>query len=126
MFVSSLEKLLRMMYQEDEKREPDFCSRHLVNATRKRLVLNIKYRDKFCNKRAQTFSFSRKLVINNHVHFSIHPPSLNKSVHFDPRLLSIKNKKDSKNLERKPRKHRFNELFNDKKEISQIWHSSFL
>ena len=100
MFVSSRETLLRMMYQEDEKRELDFWSRHFVNATRKRLVLNIKYRGKFCNKRAQTFSFSRKLVINNHVHFSIHPPSLNKSVHLGPRLLSIKNKKDSKNLDK--------------------------
>ena len=49
-----------MMYQEDEKRELDFWSRHFVNATRKRLVLNIKYRGKFCNKTAQTFSFSRK------------------------------------------------------------------
>lgn len=84
------------MYQEDEKREPDFWSRHFVNATRKCLVLNIKYRGKFCNKKAQTFSFSRNLVINNHVHFSIHPPSLNKSVHLGPRLLSIKNKRDSK------------------------------
>ena len=35
-------------------------------------------------------------MINNHVHFSIHPPSLNKSVHLGPRLLSIKNKKDWK------------------------------
>ena len=54
----------------------------------------------FVIKGLRLLVFPGSLVINNHVHFSIHPPSLNKSVHFDPRLLSIKNKKDSKNLDK--------------------------
>ena len=112
------------MYQEDEKRELDFWSRLFVNATRKCLVLNIKYRGKFCNKKAQTFSFSRNLVINNHVHFSIHPPSLNKSVHLGPRLLSIKNKKAQKHGNR--RKNRFKGLFNDKKYGTQGFYKQLM
>lgn len=52
----------------------------------------------FVIKGLRLLVFPGSLVINNHVHFSIHPPSLNKSVHFDPRLLSIKNRKDSKPL----------------------------
>ena len=103
------------MYQEDEKRELDFWSRHFVNATRKCLVLNIKYRGKFCNKKAQTFSFSRNLAVNNHVHFSVHPPSLNNSVHLGPRLLSIKDKKGQKHGNRNGEKNRCKGLFNDKK-----------
>ena len=103
------------MYQEDEKRELDFWSRHFVNATRKCLLLNIKYRGKFCNKKAQTFSFSRNLVVNNHVHFSVHPPSLNNSVHLGPRLLSIKDKKGQKHGNRNGEKNRCKGLFNDKK-----------
>lgn len=54
----------------------------------------------FVIKGLRLLVFPGSLVINNHVHFSIHPPSLNKSGHFDPRLLSIKNKKDSKNLDK--------------------------